>query len=86
MKTINIIIPVLFMFVLSKPSFASHVAVENSIAITDSTKKETIDPVCKMKIKPNSSKNVVYNKTTYYFCSDGCKQKFIVKPTSYIKK
>ncbi|PWS29571.1 YHS domain-containing protein [Pedobacter yonginense] len=38
-----------------------------------------------MKVKPTSSKSTVYNKKTYYFCSESCKQKFVAKPTNYVK-
>jgi len=52
----------------------------------DSAKKVLVDPVCKMKIKANASKTTVYNKVTYCFCSESCKQKFVAEPTKYVKK
>ncbi|RBQ07679.1 YHS domain-containing protein [Pedobacter miscanthi] len=52
----------------------------------DSAKKVIIDPVCKMKIKANTSKTTVYNKITYNFCSESCKQKFLAEPAKYVKK
>jgi YHS domain-containing protein len=52
----------------------------------DSVKKVVIDPVCKMKIKANTSKTTVYNKITYNFCSESCKQKFLTEPAKYVKK
>jgi len=53
---------------------------------TDSVKRVVVDPVCKMKIKANTSKTTVYNKITYNFCSEGCKQKFVAEPAKYVKK
>ncbi|WP_293313959.1 YHS domain-containing protein [Pedobacter sp. UBA5917] len=52
----------------------------------DSVKKVLVDPVCKMKIKPNTAKTTVYNKITYNFCSESCKQKFLAEPAKYVKK
>lgn len=52
----------------------------------DSTKKTLVDPVCKMKVKAETAKTMVYNKVTYNFCSESCKQKFVTEPAKYIKK
>ncbi|WP_316736996.1 YHS domain-containing protein [Pedobacter aquatilis] len=60
--------------------------IDNEKASIDTLQKKVIDPVCKMKIKPNGAKTSVHNKTTYYFCSEGCKQKFMAEPTKYVKK
>lgn len=56
----------------------------NSKNIIDSLQKKVADPVC--KIKPNSAKTAVYNKVTYYLCSESCKQKFLAVPAKYINK
>ncbi|WP_316803433.1 YHS domain-containing protein [Pedobacter nototheniae] len=53
--------------------------------LTDTLKKEGIDPVCKMKVKAGSTKTVVYNKVVYGFCSESCKQKFVKEPVKYTK-
>lgn len=53
--------------------------------LTDTLKKDGIDPVCKMKVKAGSTKTVVYNKIVYGFCSESCKQKFVKEPSKYIK-
>ncbi len=45
------------------------------------------DPVCGMDINENQAKaKADYNGQTYYFCSDGCKQKFDKNPQQYAKK
>jgi len=56
------------------------------INLIDSAKKVVTDPVCKMKIKANASKTTIYNKVTYNFCSESCKQKFVAEPAKYVKK
>jgi Cu+-exporting ATPase len=44
------------------------------------------DPVCKMVIEDKDSAGTsTYKGTTYYFCSDMCKQDFDKKPESYLK-
>ncbi len=49
--------------------------------------KGQIDPVCGMKITdepvPWQSE---YLGTHYYFCSEGCKQKFDQRPNNYVAK
>ncbi|MCF6364933.1 MAG: FAD-dependent oxidoreductase [Bacteroidales bacterium] len=40
------------------------------------TIKTAIDPVCNMVVKTEDSLTLKLKDTDYYFCSDGCKQKF----------
>ncbi|WP_316829375.1 YHS domain-containing protein [Pedobacter aquatilis] len=54
--------------------------------LSDSTQKKIIDPVCNMKIKQTGSKTTTFNKVSYYFCSESCKQKFLAEPSKYVKK
>ncbi len=43
------------------------------------------DPVCGMNVDPGSAKHrAEYGGHTYYFCSQGCKTKFVADPVSYI--
>ena len=43
------------------------------------------DPVCGMQVEPASAAGTsVYSGETYYFCSNGCKQKFDALPGKYI--
>jgi Cu+-exporting ATPase len=45
------------------------------------------DPVCGMKFKKSEAKAThEYNGKTYYFCMDGCKEKFEKDPGKYTKK
>ncbi len=45
------------------------------------------DPVCGMPIDSQKAAGTSeYKKTTYYFCSVGCKQKFDADPVKYAEK
>ena len=41
------------------------------------------DPVCGMSVKENKLKSV-WLGCAYYFCSEGCKQKFDANPGLYL--
>lgn len=43
------------------------------------------DPVCGMVVTPASPHHHKSDDTTYYFCSAGCKTKFIADPAQYLK-
>ncbi len=46
-----------------------------------------VDPVCGMKIKKSDAASTYeYNGKTYYFCMEGCKEKFVKNPEEYAKK
>lgn len=43
-----------------------------------------VDPVCGMKLKKSDAKAThEYNGKTYYFCMEGCKEKFVKEPAKY---
>jgi len=42
------------------------------------------DPVCGMKVKPDSPHRSVHEGRTYFFCSAGCKAKFEADPPRYL--
>jgi YHS domain-containing protein len=45
------------------------------------------DPVCGMTVKKSEAKATYdYKGTTYYFCSDGCKESFVKDPEKYLAK
>ena len=45
-----------------------------------------IDPVCGMTVDPHTAKlKADYAGRTYYFCSPGCRAKFIADPAKYLK-
>lgn len=45
------------------------------------------DPVCGMTVKMSEAKATYeYKGTTYYFCSQGCKDKFVKDPEAYLQK
>ena len=43
-----------------------------------------LDPVCGMKVTDVSKPNIDYKGQRYYFCCDGCKQKFAHDPEQYL--
>lgn len=44
-----------------------------------------IDPVCGMEVDDRSTKErAVYEGTTYYFCSEDCREEFQAAPEDYI--
>ncbi|HUB64723.1 MAG TPA: heavy metal translocating P-type ATPase [Methylocella sp.] len=43
------------------------------------------DPVCGMSVDPRDDRHRAdYHGSTYYFCSNGCKTKFVASPASYL--
>jgi len=48
-------------------------------------KGEAIDPVCGMETARTTHRKSEYLGTVYYFCSDGCKQKFDAAPAQFVK-
>jgi YHS domain-containing protein len=45
-----------------------------------------VDPVCGMKIKKSDAKATYeYKGKIYYFCMEGCKEKFVKNPENYVK-
>ena len=44
-----------------------------------------IDPVCGMEVDERTSKEKeTYQGSTYYFCSQDCKDEFVASPEDYI--
>ncbi len=47
--------------------------------------RETLDPVCGMRVDPSSaSASREYGGKRYYFCSDGCAERFQAEPSKYV--
>ena len=44
------------------------------------------DPVCGMTVTTQSNHSYFFNELMYYFCSNGCKEKFIRLPNKYLDK
>ncbi len=43
-----------------------------------------VDPVCGMRVEPETAARAERQGVTYYFCSTRCHQKFIADPGHYI--
>ena len=44
-----------------------------------------VDPVCGMEVTMESEWTAEYEGVTFYFCSEGCRDKFIEEPGKYLK-
>ena len=45
-----------------------------------------IDPVCGMQVKADSPHTFEHDQSRYYFCSAGCRTKFMHDPARYLHK
>ncbi len=43
------------------------------------------DPVCGMEVEEQGHRHTDHNGQTYYFCSEGCQNKFEASPSQYVK-
>ena len=50
------------------------------------TPSQLKDPVCGMTVTAESRHSYFFNELMYYFCSNGCKEKFIRLPNKYLDK
>jgi len=46
--------------------------------------KSALDPVCGMTVNPATARYASYAGQEYYFCSEGCRTKFVAEPTKYL--
>jgi Cu+-exporting ATPase len=54
---------------------------------TDRRQEMAVDPVCKMKVEPETAAaEAEYKGKTYYFCAPGCKVAFEKNPEKYLKE
>jgi YHS domain-containing protein len=68
--TLAIAVAVLAVFLTARPQAADKVT----------------DPVCGMSLSKTAAKATVeYKGTTYYFCSESCRDKFVKDPDRYVK-
>ena len=66
------------------PGHGSH---DHSDQEPDKTKDGVRDPVCGMLVDPHTTQHRYQHEgRTYYFCSGGCRSKFIAEPTKYLTK
>ncbi len=48
--------------------------------------RHLVDPVCGMTVDPATAKHKAAHKGhDYYFCSAGCKTKFVADPAKYLE-
>jgi P-type Cu+ transporter len=52
----------------------------------DHARETATDPVCGMQVDITKTKHTVTHEgVTYYFCSDGCRSKFVAEPAKYVQ-
>jgi YHS domain-containing protein len=51
-----------------------------------SQEQNTTDPVCGMKVSPETARSFPFEGATYYFCSQSCEAKFRDDPRKYARK
>lgn len=51
----------------------------------DSNENKETDPVCGMLVSKESDHHAEHDGQDYYFCSSGCKSKFVADPENYLK-
>ena len=44
-----------------------------------------VDPICGMTVTEESEWTAEYEGATFYFCSEGCRDKFIEEPGKYLE-
>jgi Cu+-exporting ATPase len=49
-------------------------------------KQTAIDPVCEMVVDPATARSAEVRGKTYYFCSEGCRTKFVADPDKYLNR
>ena len=50
------------------------------------TAETAIDPVCEMTVDPRTARSVEHDGKSYYFCSEGCRTKFLADPAKYLNR
>ena len=53
---------------------------------TATANKTAIDPVCEMVVDPATARSAEVGGKTYYFCSEGCRTKFVAAPDTYLNR
>src|SRR5690349_21287355 len=48
--------------------------------------EKAVDPVCEMVVDPATARSAEVRGKTYYFCSEGCRSKFVADPDKYLDR
>lgn len=74
-------------FIKDPEKYTQKKEYEGHMHAGDHAEDTVVDPVCGMKIKKSDAKATYeYNGETYYFCMEGCKEKFMKDPDTYVMK
>ena len=81
-KTITILVLIIAFFI---PASCSSTA-DGPEAQSSSVVNGKIDPICNMTVLPEkAAAKFDYNDTTYFFCSQHCKESFEKEPEKYVE-
>ena len=61
-------------------------AQRHAIANESSTDRQSIDPVCDMRVDAKTPYRYTFEGREVHFCSERCRERFIAAPTQYVKK
>ena len=68
----------------NEPATAASDA-DDLVVVKDATAVSVMDPVCGMSVDPKTSKeHASHGGQTYYFCSAGCRTKFVADPAKFL--
>ena len=74
-------------FIKSPEKYTQEKAHEGHMHSHSHAEDTVVDPVCGMKIKKSEAKATYeYKEKTYYFCMEGCKEKFMKDPEKFHAK
>ena len=63
-----------------------HACCQGHAAQAGQTADHAIDPVCGMQVARTSPRHADHDGTRYWFCSDGCRSKFVASPDEYLER
>lgn len=64
---------------------AHHGHANHEHAADKTASTSAIDPVCGMTVDSRTARHVSHEGQNYYFCSEGCVEKFTANPAAYLK-
>ncbi|GAB6195350.1 heavy metal translocating P-type ATPase [Lysobacter xanthus] len=60
-------------------------APEKYVAHRDAARAKVTDPVCGMRVAPDSPHRAMHDGVDHRFCSAGCRAKFVASPSTYLE-
>jgi len=67
------------------PAMEGNNVPDGGIKIDPALLVSAIDPVCGMSVQESVADTATYDGKLYGFCSEGCKDDFLLEPGKYVK-